>query len=338
MPAITNQRILLKEYPTGFPVPGQTTALDASQQIDPDNVPLNGGILLKTLVLSLEPYILARMRPFMPNRFQIGEPIVNCGVGVVLRSEDSAYQVGDHLHGFLPFQEYSLLRNTESLIKVHNEYNLPWSVFLGIAGLPGKTAYFGWKEHSRAKKGEVAFVSSGAGAVGSFVIQLAKQDGMKVIASAGSDDKVEFLKELGADVAFNYKTTKTSEILEKEGPINVYWDNVGGETLETALNAAEKHARFIECGMIAGYGGSPQPISNLITIIPKEISLQGFVVTTLAPKYLETFEREVPALVASKKLTYREDITRGLENAEVALDNFLKGAFIGKSVVIVADE
>jgi len=338
MAPIINKRIILKEFPTALPVPGQTTTLDASQAIDLDNVPLNGGVLVKTLVLSLEPYVLARMKAFMPNRFQIGQAIEGCGIGVVVRSENPGFQVGDHLHGFYPFQEYSVLRETESFTKIHNEYNLPWSVFVGIAGLPGHTAYFGWKEYSRAKKGEVAFVTSGAGAVGSFVIQLAKQDGMKVIASAGSDDKVQYLKELGADVAFNYKTTQTSEILEKEGPIDVYWDNVGGETLEAALNAAAKHARFIECGMIAGYGSPAKPIPNLINAILKEISIHGFVVTTLSPKYLETFEREVPALIASKELTYKEDVTRGLENAEVAFDNFLKGAFMGKSVVIVADE
>ncbi|KAF8119780.1 hypothetical protein EV363DRAFT_1195283, partial [Boletus edulis] len=312
---VTNKRIIFKEYPKGLPIPGQTTTFDASQTIDLDNVPLNGGILVKLLVLSLEPYIMARMQPFMPVSLSLQHPTIECfGIGVVLRSEKPAFQVGDHLHGSYPFQEYSVLRQTESFTKIHNEYNLPWSAFVGIAGLPGKTAYFGWKEHSRAKKGEVAFVTSGAGAVGSFVIQLAKRDGMKVIASAGSDDKVEFLKELGADVAFNYKTTKTSEILTKEGPINVYWDNVGGETLEAALNAAAKHARFIE------------------------ISMNGFIVSTLSPKYLETFEREVPALVASKELMYREDVTRGLENVEVAFGNLMKGALTGKGVVIMADK
>ncbi|KAF8441615.1 alcohol dehydrogenase [Boletus edulis BED1] len=335
---VTNKRIIFKEYPKGLPIPGQTTTFDASQTIDLDNVPLNGGILVKLLVLSLEPYIMARMQPFMPNMYQIGDMIECFGIGVVLRSEKPAFQVGDHLHGSYPFQEYSVLRQTESFTKIHNEYNLPWSAFVGIAGLPGKTAYFGWKEHSRAKKGEVAFVTSGAGAVGSFVIQLAKRDGMKVIASAGSDDKVEFLKELGADVAFNYKTTKTSEILTKEGPINVYWDNVGGETLEAALNAAAKHARFIECGMISAYDGSSKPIPNLISIIIKEISINGFIVSTLSPKYLETFEREVPALVASKELMYREDVTRGLENVEVAFGNLMKGALTGKGVVIMADK
>ncbi|KAF8119781.1 hypothetical protein EV363DRAFT_1461078 [Boletus edulis] len=241
--------------------------------------------------------------------YQIGDTIEGLGIGVVLRSEIPTFLVGDHLHGPFPFQE------------CHNEYNHPWSVFVGIAG------------------GEVAFVTSGAGAVGSyaifiqhlqthrltedsFVIQLAKRNGMKVIASAGSDDKVEFLKELGVDVAFNYKTTKTSEILTNEGPINVYWDNVGGETLEAALNAAAKHARFIECGMISAYDGSSKPISN---IIHKEITINGFFATMLFPKYLETFEQDVPALVASKELTY----SRGFENAEVALDNSIKVTVTG---------
>jgi len=299
---------------------------------------LNGGVLLKILVLALEPYLLARMRPFMPSRYQIGESIEGYGIGIVVRSENPAFQIGDHLHGCYPFQEYSIHHDTAPLRKIHNEYNLPLSVFVGILGMSGQTAYFGWKEYSRAKKGEVVFVTSGAGGVGSLVIQLAKRDGLKVIASAGSDDKVEFLKELGADVAFNYKTTRTSEVLKKEGPIDVYWDNVGGEVLEAALYAAAKHARFIECGMIAGYSGEAKPISNLITVVPKEISIHGFVVNTLSPKYLETFQQEVPALVARKELAYREDITRGLENAEVAFDKFIKGKFIGKSVVIVADE
>lgn len=125
--------------------------------------------------------------------------------------------------------------------------------------MPGKTADFGWKELSLAKKGEVAFVTAGAGPVGQLVIQLAKLDGLKVIASAGSDEKVEYLKTLGADVAFNYKTSKTAEVLDKEGPINVYWDNVGGETLEAAIDHAAVGARFIECGMISGYNNTGEP-------------------------------------------------------------------------------
>jgi NADPH:quinone reductase-like Zn-dependent oxidoreductase len=105
------------------------------------------------------------------------------------------------------FAEYSVITDLSGLKALPTDTGISWSAYVGVAGMPGQTAYFGWKECARAKKGEIAFVSGGAGAVGSFVIQLAKQDGMKVIASAGTDEKVEFMKSLGADVAFNYKTT-----------------------------------------------------------------------------------------------------------------------------------
>lgn len=169
---------------------------------------------------------------------------------------------------------------------IQNPYNLPWSNYVGVLGMPGQTAYFAWKEHAHPVKvsssplqvfltsgaesdvgqGETIFVSAGAGPVGSFVIQLAKLDGLRVIASAGSEEKVAFLKEIGADVVFNYKTENTLEILEREGGIdlcvafackdnlpnlradpgmNRYWDNVGGDTLAAALDAAHVSARFI---------------------------------------------------------------------------------------------
>jgi NADPH-dependent curcumin reductase CurA len=143
------------------------------------------------------------------------------------------------------FAEYSVISDPSFLHILPSNTGLPWSAFTGICGFVGLTAYAAWKEYSKAKKGETAFVSGGAGAVGSYVVQLAKQDGMKVIASAGSDKKVEFMKSIGANVAFNYKTTcewtsfhdkvrlterriATEDILKQEGPINVYWDNVGG--------------------------------------------------------------------------------------------------------------
>ncbi|KAG9312548.1 hypothetical protein JVU11DRAFT_6943 [Chiua virens] len=256
MAPVTNTCVIFKEVLQGIDdatrapilgtyLPGQTTAFVDNQTIDVDNVPLDGGILLKTLVLSLELYVLAKMRSGLvaaADTYKDGDTIQSFGVGVVVRTENPAFKIGDHLFGVYPFAEYSVQSNTESYGKIDNKHNLPWNAFVGIAGMPGQTAFTGWNEYARAKKGEVAFVTSGAGAVGSLVIQLAKRDGMKVIASAGTDDKVQFLKELGADVAFNYKTTKTAEVLAEEGPIDVYWDNVGGETLEAALNAAARYA------------------------------------------------------------------------------------------------
>ncbi|KAF8554168.1 NAD(P)-binding protein [Imleria badia] len=335
MAPTTNARQIFNEVPTDYPIPGRTVVYDASQTIDLENVPLHGGILVKTLVLSIDPYLRDRMRDSSIKshspHFQLGQPIENFGVGIVVRSENPAFNARDHVYGTLPFEEYSVHTQVDNFRKIENNYNLPWSVFVGAAGMPGQTAYCAWKEYAQAKKGEVAFVSTGAGAVGSLVIQLAKRDGLKVIASAGSDEKVAFMKELGVDVAFNYKTTKTSEVLQKEGPIDVYWDNVGGETLEAALATAAKNARFIECGMISGYNTKPYPVME------RDQALR-FSVTSMLPKYKDAFYVEVPALIASGELKLKEDISQGLESVGQAILAVQKGTNMGKSVIVVADQ
>ncbi|KAH7885190.1 hypothetical protein F5I97DRAFT_1343229 [Phlebopus sp. FC_14] len=341
MAPVTNGRLIFNEIPAGYPIPGQTTVYDTSQTIDIENVPLNGGFLVKTLVLSIDPYQRGRMRPATTasytDAFELGKPISNHGVGLVLRSENPAFKPGDHIYGMLTFEEYSVQAEPELFKKLTNQHNLPWNTYVGAAGMPGQTAYCAWKEYAHAKQGEAVFVSTGAGAVGSLVIQLAKRDGLKVIASAGSDDKVQFMKDLGADVAFNYKTTSTSEVLQKEGPIDIYWDNVGGETLEAALEAAAPHARFIECGMISRYE-KPYAVSNLMYIVTKQLKISGFIVFSLLPKYRGAFYKEVPALIASGRFKFKEDITRGLEGAGEALLAVLKGTNTGKKVVVLSDE
>lgn len=218
-----------------------------------------------------------------------------------------------------------------------NPTNLPWSAFIGVLGMPGQTAFFGWSEYSKARKGETVFVSTGAGPVGSFVIQLAKLGGLKVIGSAGSEEKVQFMKEIGADVAFNYKTTSTKEVLEKEGPIDIYWDNVGGETLDAALSNANKGARFIECGMIAGYNNGGAPVYNLSNMFRASISMNGFIVSDLAPKWANEFNKVIPSKVASGEIKYREDIYHGLERVGEVILAVQKGKNKAKAVVHVAD-
>jgi hypothetical protein len=264
MPAVTNGRHLFNEVPKGYPVPGKTTVYDATQSIDLETVPLNGGFLLKTLALSIDPFMRGKMRDASIKRYSsayvLGEPLGNHGIAVVLRSENAEISAGDHLYGWLNFENYCISDNPKGFLKIDNKEKLPWTVYLGVLGMPGKTASFAWQEYSTAQKGDVVFVTAGAGTVGSLVIQLAKLEGLKVIASAGSNEKVEFLKELGADVAFNYKSTSTREVLEKDGPINIFWDNVGGETLDIVLDTAAVGARFIECGMISVYNSEPYRI------------------------------------------------------------------------------
>ncbi|KAG5649690.1 hypothetical protein H0H81_002473, partial [Sphagnurus paluster] len=282
--------------------------------------------------------------------------LVSHGVGVVVRSDHADVKKGDHIYGLLTHEEYSIRKGLEGLRIITGEQNLPWSVYVGAAGMPGKTAYMAWKEYSRAKKGETAFVTTGGGPVGSLVIQLAKLDGLKVIASAGSDEKVKFMESIGADVAFNYKTTSTAEVLAKHGPIDVYWDNVGGETLDQALIAANNHARFIECGMISGYntGGQPvkvstfQPIKdstlltivnqNLMFVVTKSLSINGFLVSTLHPKYEEEFYATIPAKLASGELQYTEEVSIGLDKVGDVILAVQKGENKAKAVIKVADE
>lgn len=343
MAPVVNGRLLFNEIPIGLPEPGRTTIYDASQTIDLENHTLDGGFLLKTLVLSIDPYLRGKMRdPSIPSyapAFAKGEVISNYGIGVVLRSENPSFKAGDHLYGLYPFQHYFVANDADAFRVVKNEVKLPLSVYVGVCGMPGQTAYHGWKEYASPTKGEIAFVSTGAGPVGATVIQLAKADGLKVIASAGSDEKVAFMKSIGADVAFNYKKENTLDILKREGPIDIYWDNVGGQTLEAAIEAAAVDARLIECGMISSYnGGEPYHIKNLVFIVRKQLKLLGFLVMKLQHKYDEAFFQEIPLKVSRGEIKYKEDVTIGLEKAGHAILDVQSGVNNGKSVVLVAQE
>ncbi|KAI0706490.1 hypothetical protein C8Q76DRAFT_800914 [Earliella scabrosa] len=171
-----------------------------------------------------------------------------------------------------------------------------------------------------AKSGDVVFVTAAAGSVGSTVVQIAKAEGLKVIASAGSEDK-------------------TAEVLEKEGPINIYWDNVGGESLEAALEYSAQKAHFIICGSISNYNTKePYNVKNLQLILWREVTLHGFLVLSLESKYADEFFRTFPARVASGEIKYKEHRVEGLEHAGQAIFDVQSGKNTGKMVVVVANE
>ncbi|KAJ7844817.1 alcohol dehydrogenase [Mycena leptocephala] len=342
MAPITNARVLFAAIPKDFPIPGETTVYDVSQKIDLDTVPLNGGFLTQTLVLSIDPYMRGRMRAAdvksYSDAFILGAPIDGYGVGVVLRSENPKVAAGKHVYGILPHQQYTVLPGMEGLTFLENDAKLPWTVFVGVAGMPGKTAFMGWKEFSRAKKGETAFISTGAGPVGCMVIQLAKRDGLKVIASAGSDEKVQFMREIGADVAFNYKSTDTREVLAREGPIDVYWDNVGGKMLDAALEHAALHGRILECGTISGYNTGYEPVMNIHLTWAKSLTISGILIFHLQDKYDEEFYATIPKAIAAGEIKYTEEVSRGLESVGDAILRVQQGKNVAKAVVVVAEE
>ncbi|KAJ7262921.1 hypothetical protein C8J57DRAFT_1513161 [Mycena rebaudengoi] len=322
MAPIQNARVIFGAVPKDFPIPGETTIYDTTETIDLDTVPLEGGILIKALVLAVDPFLRGLMiepgTDHYAAGYEIGKSIWGFGVGVIVRSEEPAYAPGKRVYGFpIQFQEYSVIAKPAAIglriLERHSQ--LPWTVYLG------KTAYMAWKEFSNAKTGETAFITTGAGPVGSLVIQLAKQAGMKVIASAGSEEKVEFMKEIGADVAFNY-----------------IGDNVGGDILDAALEHAAIKARFLECGMISGYNTGPQGIKNLGQLIGKSISMHGVFVFHLQPKYDEEFYATVPEKIVSGEIKYREEVSRGLDKVGNVMLDVQKGTNKAKAVIIVANE
>ncbi|KIY51560.1 alcohol dehydrogenase [Fistulina hepatica ATCC 64428] len=339
MAPVRNARVLFNQAPKGYPVPGETTVYDESQTIDLNTVPLNGGVLFKTLLLSIDPFL----RRLMPDgdrdwlQFVVGQPLFGLGIAVVVRSENDDARPGDHFTGMTLHQEYFVSPSVKDMQLLVKEPGLSWAKYLGSAGMVGKTAYKGWREFSKAKKAKTVFVTSGAGAVGSLVIQLAKRDGTKVIASAGSDAKVEYMKSLGADVAFNYKTESTKAILEREGPIDIFWDHVGGETLDIALNAANKFARFIICGSISTYNGENPGVKNTHLLTSKSITMSGFSVLDW-DKYDDEFYATFPKLLASGELVSREQVTPGLDQVGQVILDVQKGNTTGKAVILVAEE
>ncbi|KAI0056001.1 NAD-P-binding protein [Artomyces pyxidatus] len=322
MAPIVNARHLFKSSPTGYPVPGETTVHDTSAVIDLENEPLHGGFLAKTLVLSIDPYMRGRMKVNAAtgkSGFAVGEPLVNFGVAKILRSENPALKIRAEPHRSA-FAEYFVSRNASAFEVIDSGSGIPSSAYVGVLGMPGKTAYYGWNEFAKAKKGEKVFVTTGAGPVGSFVVQLAKREGLRVIASAGSDEKVEFLRKIGVDVAFNYKTQSTAEVLQREYPIDIYWDNVGGETLDIALANANGNgtARFIS---------EPYALKNVYLILSKEISMFGFWVGRHEAKYGAEFRRVVPQFVKGGDIQYLEDKSYGLETAGQGILDVLQGMF-----------
>lgn len=323
--------------------------------IDLDNVDLKGGVAVKTLFVSVDPYQRSRLSgvrtyvdPYVP-----GQTIDSDAVVRVIKSASDKYPVGTIIVGYFRWQTYSVVPGKIIHGKMFNavptQYNLPPSIWVGAGGMPGRTAHYGLLL-SDPKPGETLYVSAASGAVGQIVGGLALARGLKVIGSAGTDDKVRYLvDELGFDPAsFNYKTTRTRDGLKKwlaglgRRGLDIYFDNVGGEMLDDAIYCSADFGRIICCGAVAQYNAaSPSDIYRLkyaSLFITRRLQMKGFVVSDDHENRLKEFYDEVPALLASGKLKYRETKTSGLENAPQTMIDMLKGKNFGKAVVVVATD
>lgn len=343
MGARTSKAIFLTSYPAGLPTARQFEARGVETR-----APGAGELQLRTVWMSVDPYMRGRMVPdrvsYIPP-FSLKEPLEGGAVSEVVESRNPSFSVGDYVVGFQGgWKEFSL-SNGDGLMKVDPKL-APLSAYLGVLGMPGLTAWAGLTQILEPKAGDTVFVSGAAGAVGSLVCQLAKLRDCRVIASAGSKEKCDWLtKEGGADVALNYRDYKDATALTKAlaaaapGGVNCYFENVGGMHLEAALNCIAFGARIAMCGMISMYNNTavePGP-SNLINLIGRSAKMQGFIVSIyqhLAPQ----FAAEVAPLLAAGKIRFRESVYEGLDDAPAAFIGLFQGENFGKAVVRVGPD
>lgn len=250
---VQNKGLIFKSVPTGWPVVGENLSVEA-RDFDLNQAPPKGGITTKNFYVSFDPYQRGRMRAptsksYSPP-FDLGKPITNSTVAKVLKSDNQKFKEGDLVTGMLGTEQYSvvpeeMVKNTVK--KLDNPYKLDPKLFIGALGMPGLTAYSSFYDIGKPKKGETIFISAASGAVGQIVGQLAKHEGLTVIGSVGSDEKLDFIKkDLNFDEGFNYKKISPSEALQKLAPkgIDIYYENVGGEHLDAAIEAMNNHGRI----------------------------------------------------------------------------------------------
>ena len=304
----------------------------------PISEPGEGEVLVGNIYMSVDPYMRGRMtdrESYVPP-FQIGEPLDGGSVGQVIQSKSPAYEKGDYVSGMRGWREYYLSDGSD-LAKVDPNM-APLQTYLGIMGMPGMTAYIGLLEMGRPNKGDTVFVSSASGAVGSAVCQIAKIKGCRVVGSAGSDEKVSWLlNEAGIDAAINYK--KSGHLMRKLGElcpdrIDIYYDNVGGEHLEAALENMNECGRLVLCGMISQYNATTRPRGpgNLFRAIERRLSLRGFIVTDHFDRMKE-FHSQMGSWIRDGKMKWKETIAEGIEKAPGAFIGLFEGDNFGKMLV-----
>lgn len=336
MPSLESREIRLKVRPTGTPT-------EANFELATVELPAPGPgeVLVRNLWMSVDPY----MRPRMTEResyiasYQVGQPLDGGAIGEVIISNAPELKPGDHVSSFLGWREQFVAR-AQGLMKVDGK-RAPLSAYLGVLGMPGLTAYAGLLKIAGFKDGQTVFVSAAAGAVGSIVCQIAKIKSGTVIASAGSDAKCTWLKEVArVDAAINYRTapnlTASVKAAAPKG-LDIYFDNVGGAHLEAALTNLKQFGRIAACGMIGQYNSaSPQQgPTNIVLVVSKRLRMEGFIVSDhldLLPPFIDDMGR----WVAEGKIKWEETVMEGIESAPRALLGLFKGENLGKMLVKLA--
>ena len=366
---VQNKGLIFKQVPDGWPVAGKDLTIEA-REFDLDQEPPKNGLTVKNYYISFDPYQRGRMRPASVKSysapFELGKPITNRAISKVIKSSVGKFKPGDVIISIdsTGTEEYSVLDEgpASRAMKLENPYNLDPKIFVGALGMPGLTAWSSFYEIGEPKKGEVIFISAASGAVGQLVGQLAKHEGLKVFGSVGDDKKLDFIiNDLGFDGGFNYKKEKPADALARLAPdgIDIYYENVGGEQLEAAINNLKPFGRIskshplvigechsnqsqVACGMISQYNSKPDelyPIRNLMQVVGKRLRIQGFIVgdPNMGPKYFRKHQEKLQKWIHDGSFKAVCSVTEGIDNAVEGFLGMLSGKNFGKAVLQVAD-
>ena len=330
-----NKAILLNKRPSG-------SATLSNFKISREEIPVirNGQILLKTLYVSVDPYLRGRMTENNLNSplFELNKPIQSMLISSVMESKLSGFNIGEIVVGMLDWKEYQVSDGI-GLRKIDSENN-NLTTYLGVLGISGLTAYLGLTEIGMPKADETLVVSSAGGAVGSIVGQIGKIMGCKVIGITGSDQKADFLKtKLKFDEAINYKSQsdlyKSIKNASPDG-VDIYFDNVGGEISDAVLNRLNKFARVVVCGTLSEYNETFSPLGPRIQpiILAKSAKVQGFNIDDYTHKF-SSARLQLGNWLSEGRLTYAETIIKGFDNIPNAFLDLFEGKNEGKMIVKV---
>ncbi|ADF52943.1 NADP-dependent oxidoreductase [Zunongwangia profunda] len=330
-----NKVITLKERPSGKPD-------EKNFELKKEEKPAleDGEILLESKYISVDPYLRGRMRDedSYITPFKLNEPLSSMVVAKIVESKNDEFQEGDHVSGMLQWKQFQK-HTGEDLNKITNK-KVPLSAYLGILGLTGLTAYLALKNIGKLKEGETLLVSGAAGAVGSVVGQIGKIKGCRVVGIAGTDEKIDHIKsDFGFDAGINYKTTEDmAKAIKEHCPdgVDVYFDNVGGEILDAAMQNINDFARIINCGAISIYNKEEVPKGMRLEgiMVKKRALMQGFIVRDHADEFQEAI-KQLGSWLADDKLKFDETRREGFENVPKAFIEIFEGKNTGKMLVEV---
>jgi NADPH-dependent curcumin reductase CurA len=331
-----SREIRLVARPRGFP---EEELFEVAETAIPD--PAEGQVLIRNAFFSVDPYMRPRMndvRSYVAP-FTLGEAMTGGAVGRVVASRDARYAEGDWVLHYLGWREWALTDG--AAVRRLDPEAAPVSTALGVLGMPGFTAWYGLFALGRPQEGDTVFVSGAAGAVGSAAGQMAAIAGCRVVGSAGSVEKLAWLRDLGFDGVFNYREQSAREALAELAPegMDIYFDNVGGDHLEAAIGALRTYGRVVACGSISRYNDaepSPGP-RNMFLVVTKRLRIEGFIIRDHYDRFGE-FVAEASAWVRDGRLRYRETVVDGIENAPKAFLGLLRGENIGKMLVKVGPD